>query len=98
VEEQGYRRHHLHEVVSFDAYAPASKIAGSFEDPSLKAVVVTDGDEYEGVITQKQLGTFHPARNALKGEVLKGKTYGRTKKYPDEEYWSRLYGSCLTSE
>lgn len=47
------------EFASFDAYTPVSKLAGAFEDPTLKAVVVTDGGEFEGLITRKQLEASH---------------------------------------
>lgn len=39
----------------FDIGAPLSKVAGAFENQELEAVVVTDGDEYRGVVSRRQL-------------------------------------------
>ncbi|WP_435197137.1 CBS domain-containing protein [Natronomonas sp. EA1] len=47
------------EFVSFDAETPASKVAGAFDDPVTKAVVVTDDGAYAGLVTAKQFGSTH---------------------------------------
>jgi CBS domain-containing protein len=39
----------------FDIGTPLSKVAGAFENQDLDAVVVTDGDEYRGVVSRRQL-------------------------------------------
>ena len=44
-----------------DVESPVSKLTGAFEDQALQAVVVTDDDEYRGVITRRQLGSGHHA-------------------------------------
>lgn len=36
------------------------------------------------------------ARNVVEREVLNGKEYARTKKHPDEEEWTKLFGWWLT--
>ncbi|KZN22629.1 signal transduction protein [Haladaptatus sp. R4] len=52
----------ISEIVStqfteFDIGAPLSKVAGAFENQELDAVVVTDGDEYRGVVSRRQLAS-----------------------------------------
>ncbi|MEF8840235.1 MAG: CBS domain-containing protein [Haloarculaceae archaeon] len=39
----------------FDVGTPLSKVVGAFENQELDAVVVTDGDEYRGVVSRRQL-------------------------------------------
>jgi CBS domain-containing protein len=46
------------EYVTFPPGAPVSTLAGAFGDPTLGGVVV-HGDEFEGVVTRKQLATSH---------------------------------------
>nr|WP_321162988.1 CBS domain-containing protein [Halolamina rubra] len=46
------------DYVSFSPDTTVSKLVGAFDDPSVKGVVV-DGDEFEGVVTRKQLATSH---------------------------------------
>ena len=41
----------------FDVGTPLSKVAGAFENQELDAVVVTDGDEYRGVVSRRQLAS-----------------------------------------
>ncbi len=41
----------------FDTGTPLSKVAGAFENQELDAVVVTDGDEYRGVVSRRQLAS-----------------------------------------
>ncbi|MFB6094225.1 MAG: CBS domain-containing protein [Halanaeroarchaeum sp.] len=38
--------------------APVSKLGGIFEDPTVRGVVIAD-DEYEGVVTRRQLSSTH---------------------------------------
>jgi CBS domain-containing protein len=50
----------ISEIVStsfteFDVGAPLSKVAGAFENQELEAVVVTDGDEYRGVVSRREM-------------------------------------------
>jgi CBS domain-containing protein len=46
------------EYVEFSPETPVSKLAGTFEDPAVRGVVV-HGDEFEGVVTRRQLATSH---------------------------------------
>ncbi|GAB7095325.1 CBS domain-containing protein [Halolamina litorea] len=46
------------EYVSFSPDTRVSKLTGAFEDAAVKGVVV-HGDEFEGVVTRKQLATSH---------------------------------------
>ncbi|MDR5674355.1 CBS domain-containing protein [Halalkaliarchaeum sp. AArc-GB] len=41
----------------FDVGTPLSKVAGAFENQELDAVVVTDGDEYRGIVSRRQLAS-----------------------------------------
>jgi len=50
----------ISEIVStsfteFDVGAPLSKVAGAFENQDLEAVVVTDGEEYRGVVGRREM-------------------------------------------
>ena len=45
------------DFTEFDIGTPLSKVAGAFEDQRLDAVVVTDGDEYRGVVSRRQLAS-----------------------------------------
>lgn len=47
------------DYVEFDAETPVSKARGAFEDPTLKAVLVTRDGEFDGVVTRRQLATSH---------------------------------------
>jgi CBS domain-containing protein len=58
------------EFVSRDVETPVSKLAGLFDAPELKAVVVTDADGYRGVVTRRQLLTSHRAPRAKAASVL----------------------------
>jgi CBS domain-containing protein len=46
------------EYVEFTPETRVSKLAGAFEDPTVEGVVVY-GDEFEGVVTRRQLATSH---------------------------------------
>jgi CBS domain-containing protein/ribosome-associated translation inhibitor RaiA len=54
------------EYVEFDPATPVSKVVGAFEDPSLKAVVVSTDAEFEGLITRRGLAASrrHPGAAA----------------------------------
>jgi len=47
------------EYAQFDADARVSKIEGAFTETGAKAAVVTEDDEYLGVVTQRQLASAH---------------------------------------
>lgn len=47
------------EYVSFDPETRVAKVAGAFEDPTVKAVVVEDDGAFRGVVTQRQLLSSH---------------------------------------
>ena len=46
-----------------------SKLASTFEDPAVRGVVV-HGDEFEGVVTRRQLGTSHHQPNEKVGSLV----------------------------
>ncbi|WP_255150224.1 CBS domain-containing protein [Halorarius halobius] len=46
------------DYVEFAPDQPVSKLAGVFDDPSVRGVVVR-GDEFKGVVTRRQLATSH---------------------------------------
>jgi CBS domain-containing protein len=58
------------EFTQFDVGTPVSKLAGAFEDPTLKAVVITDGDDYEGVVTRRQLAASRRPPSAKAGTLV----------------------------
>ncbi|MDY6764996.1 MAG: CBS domain-containing protein [Halobacteria archaeon] len=43
------------DFVGFDHSTKVSKLASAFEDPELEAIVVTDDNEYKGIVTRRQL-------------------------------------------
>jgi CBS domain-containing protein len=45
------------DFTEFDVGTPLSKVAGAFEDQELDAVVVTDGPEYRGLVSRRQLAS-----------------------------------------
>ncbi|MEF8807565.1 MAG: CBS domain-containing protein [Natronomonas sp.] len=47
----------------------ASKLVSAFEDPTVKGVVV-NGDEFEGVVTRRQLATSHHQPNEKIGSLV----------------------------
>ena len=47
------------DFVSFDPDTPVSKVRGAFEDPTLKAVLVSGDDGLDGVVTRRQLASSH---------------------------------------
>ena len=51
----------------FDIGTPLSKVAGAFENQELDAVVVTDGDEYRGVVSRRQLASSSNQPSAKAG-------------------------------
>jgi CBS domain-containing protein/ribosome-associated translation inhibitor RaiA len=58
------------EFTEFDVGTPVSKLSGAFDDPSLKAVLVVDDGEYEGVVTRRQLASSHREPNAKIGSLV----------------------------
>jgi CBS domain-containing protein len=48
---------HSTKFTEFDIGTPLSKVAGAFENQELDAIVVTDGDEYRGVVSRRQLAS-----------------------------------------
>ncbi|AEN06718.1 CBS domain containing protein [halophilic archaeon DL31] len=63
----------------FDTGSPLSKVAGSFENQELDAVVVTDGDEYRGVVSRRQLASSSNQPSAKVGSQAQHvPTVGRT--------------------
>ncbi|AXG07919.1 CBS domain-containing protein [Haloplanus rubicundus] len=57
------------EYVEFTPETRVSKLAGSFEDPSVVGVVIR-GDEFEGVVTRRQLATSHHPPTEKAGSVV----------------------------
>ncbi|MFD1600071.1 CBS domain-containing protein [Halobellus rarus] len=57
------------EYVELSPEATVSKLAGAFEDPSVTGVVVY-GDEFEGVVTRRQLATSHHQPNEKLGSLV----------------------------
>ncbi|WP_284011532.1 CBS domain-containing protein [Haloarcula pelagica] len=59
---------------------PVSKLVGVFDDPAVKGVVV-HGDEFEGVVTRRQLATSHHQPN----EKLRSLRWHVPRLAPDED-------------
>ncbi len=57
------------EYVELDPEASVSKLVGTFEDSDLKGVLVR-GDEFEGVVTRKQLASSHHQPNEKLGSLV----------------------------
>lgn len=67
------------EFTEFDIGTPLSKVAGAFEDQTLDAVVVTDGDEYRGIVSRRQLAASSNQPSAKAGSrVQHAPTVDRT--------------------
>jgi len=54
----------------FDVGTPLSKVAGAFENQELNAVVVTDGDEYRGIVSRRQLASSSNQPSAKVGSQV----------------------------
>jgi len=54
----------------FDIGTPLSKVAGAFENQELDIVVVTDGDEYRGVVSRRQLASSSNQPSAKVGSQV----------------------------
>src|SRR6056297_245805 len=54
----------------FDVGTPLSKVAGAFENQELDAVVVTDGEEYRGVVSRRQLASSSNQPSAKVGSQV----------------------------
>ncbi len=57
------------EFVEFTSETAVSKLVGTFEDTDVKGVVIR-GDEFEGVVTRKQLATSHHQPNEKLGSLV----------------------------
>jgi CBS domain-containing protein/ribosome-associated translation inhibitor RaiA len=68
------------DYTEFSPDTPVSKLAGAFEDTSLRGVVV-HGDEFEGVVTRRQLATSHHQPN----EKLDSLVWHVPRLAPDED-------------
>jgi CBS domain-containing protein len=53
-----------------DIGTPLSKVAGAFENQELDAVVVTDGDEYRGIVSRRQLASSSNQPSAKSGSQV----------------------------
>ena len=58
------------EYVEFDPETPVSKLVGAFDDPTVRGVVV-HGDEFEGIVTRRQLATSHHQPEEKLGSLLR---------------------------
>ncbi|EJN57523.1 CBS domain-containing protein [Halogranum rubrum] len=54
----------------FDIGTPLSKVAGAFENQELDAVIVTDGDEYRGIVSRRQLASSSNQPSAKVGSQV----------------------------
>jgi len=57
------------DYVEFTSDTTVSKLVGTFDDPAVKGVVVRD-DEFEGVVTRRQLATSHLQPNETVGSLV----------------------------
>lgn len=57
-------------LTEFDMGTPLSKVAGAFENQELDAVIVTDGDEYRGVVSRQQLASSSNQPSAKVGSQV----------------------------
>ncbi|MEF8799616.1 MAG: CBS domain-containing protein [Halolamina sp.] len=57
------------DYVEFSPETRVSKLTSTFEDPAVKGVVV-QGDEFEGVVTRRQLATSHRQPNEKIGSLV----------------------------
>ncbi|QLD91237.1 CBS domain-containing protein [Natronomonas salina] len=58
------------EYVSLDPDARVSKLAGAFEDPEVRGVIV-HGEEFEGVVTRTELATSHRHPDGKVGSLIR---------------------------
>lgn len=58
------------DYVEFSADTPVSKLVGTFADPSVTGVVVTN-DGYRGVVTRRQLSTSHHQPGEKLGSIIR---------------------------
>ena len=57
------------EFVEFTPETPISKLVGAFADSDVRGVIVR-GDEYEGVVTRRQLASSHRQPNEKLGSIV----------------------------
>jgi CBS domain-containing protein len=65
----------IQDIISTDyeslaADARVSKLVGTFDDPTLKGVVVTDDGGYRGIVTRRQLTASHHPPNEKVGSLV----------------------------
>lgn len=58
------------DFVGFDSETPVSRALGAFEDPAVKAVLVSSDDAIEGVVTRRQLATSHRQPDQKLGSLV----------------------------
>lgn len=58
------------DYVTVDDQTRVSKVRGAFDDPSTKAVLVTDGDGVAGVVTRRQLAASHRHPDEKVGSIV----------------------------
>jgi len=58
------------EFVEFTPDTPVSKLVGTFEDPTIRGIVVR-GDRFEGVVTRRQLATSQHQPNEKVGSLAR---------------------------
>lgn len=68
------------EYVKFDPDTRVSKLVGTFDDPTIEGVIV-QGDEFEGVVTRKQLASSHHQP----GEKIRSVVWHIPRLAPDED-------------
>jgi len=57
------------DYVEFSPETPVSKLVGTFDDPAVRGVLVS-GDEFEGVVTRRQLATSHHQPDEKLGSLV----------------------------
>ena len=57
------------DYVEFTPDTPVSKLVGTFDDPTVRGVVVR-GDVFEGIITRRQLATSHHQPDEKVGSLV----------------------------
>lgn len=58
------------EFVEFHSDTPVSKAKGAFEDSDVKAVNLSNDDEFDGVVTRRQLAVSHHQPNEKVGSLV----------------------------
>ena len=58
------------DYVEFSSDTPVSKLAGAFDDPEVKGIVVTEAGEFKGVVTRRQLVSSHRNPGEKAGSIV----------------------------